>query len=120
MLALAREYEPALHEFERALSLRPDDVDTLCNLAMACHALGHFERSRNSYEAALKRNPSHVPAWLGLARTYLDTDAYQSGAHCYEMAAEHSGYDPEVMAEIAAARVALSESRQCHKSSGGA
>ena len=120
VLALAREYEPALHEFERALSLRPDDVDTLCNLAMACHALGHFERSRNSYEAALKRNPSHVPAWLGLARTYLDTDAYQSGAHCYEMAAEHSGYDPEVMAEIAAARVALSEIRQCHKSSGGA
>lgn len=119
VLALEREYETALHEFELALSLRPHDVDTLCNLAMACHALGHFERSRDSYEAALKRNPSHVPAWLGLARTYLDTDAYQSGAHCYEMAAEHSGYAPEVMAEIAAARVALSEVRQRPESGGG-
>lgn len=108
-LALEGRHEEAETEFKLALALKPEEVDTLCNLAHARHARGDLECARDTWEEALKERPSHVPAWLGLARTYLESGAYQAGARCYEMAALHGGQTPEVMAAIADARAVLVE-----------
>jgi len=107
-LALQGDHEAAVQAFELALAHEPDDLDAICNLALSRHALGDFPRARDAWEDALKHSPCHVPAWLGLARTYLRAGAYQAGARCYEMAALHSGYAPDVISEIAASRSALS------------
>jgi len=108
-LALEERYEEAAREFKMALALKPEEVDTLCNLAHSRHAQGDFACARDTWEEALKERPSHVPAWLGLAKTYLESGAFQAGARCYEMAALHSGGAPEVMAEVANARAELVE-----------
>ncbi|MCJ7822286.1 MAG: tetratricopeptide repeat protein, partial [Armatimonadetes bacterium] len=108
-LALEGRHEEAATEFKLALALEPEELDALCNLAHTRHAQGDLACARDTWEEALKERPSHVPAWLGLAKTYLESGAYQAGARCYEMAALHSGQAPEVMTAIADARAVLVE-----------
>ncbi|UCC68331.1 MAG: tetratricopeptide repeat protein [Armatimonadota bacterium] len=108
-LALEDKHGDAAREFEMALALKPGEVDTICNLALSRQDQGDLERARDTWEEALKQQPRHVPAWLGLARTYLAGGAYEAAAKCYEAAALHSGCAPEVMAEIADARAALAD-----------
>jgi len=105
--ALQEQAQEAAREFELSLALKPGEVDTLCNLAQARQALGELDRARAAWEAALKENACHVPAWLGLARNYWESGVYAASAQCYEMAARHSRGAPDVMGEIAAARAAL-------------
>ena len=112
-LALEGRHEEAATEFKVALALEPEEVDTLCNLAHARHAQGDLACARDTWEEALKERPSHVPAWLGLGKTYLESGAYQAGARCYEMAALHSDQAPDVMAAIADARAVLVELGRC-------
>lgn len=106
-LALQGRHRAALREFKLALALRPDDVDILCNLASSQHSLGDSVGARDGFEKALQRKPEHAPAWLGLAKHYLESGAYQASAHCYEMAARTSLYAPEVLAQVASARERL-------------
>jgi len=107
LLAHAGSHQQAAREFDTAVALRPDDPDMLCNLARSQHEQRCFERARDAWEKVLKRDPSHITAWLGLAKTYLESGAYQAGVKCYQMAARHSGHSPEVMEEIEQARAAL-------------
>jgi len=103
-LAVQGRHRAALREFKLALALHPDDVDILCNLASAQQALGDPAAARDTFEKALQLRPGHAPAWLGVAKSYLEAGAYQASARCYQMAAQVSGRAPEVMAEVASAR----------------
>lgn len=56
-LQMGRAYE-AVKIGERAASLRPDNHETLGNLACAYLVSGHFVEAKKTIDAALKLNPS--------------------------------------------------------------
>ena len=63
-IAVARKglWAEARFRFERALTLDPDNVAALNNLAVACESQGDFDRAREAYEKALSLEPknSHI------------------------------------------------------------
>lgn len=55
-------YEPAVQEYERALSIRPDHLDAHNNLGVALLRLGRFEEAERSLERAQQLDPGHAAA----------------------------------------------------------
>jgi tetratricopeptide (TPR) repeat protein len=85
------------------------EADATC---FAAHlALGEIAQTRGddqtaiaSYEAAIRADAEEPAAWLGLARSYMRSQAYEPAARCYAKAAEVSAGAPHVLAEIAQVR----------------
>ncbi len=52
-------WSEALFRFEQAAASSPQDAQVLNNLAVACEAVGQFERALETYRAALKAEPGN-------------------------------------------------------------
>lgn len=67
LVLLELDQKEAEVELERALTLRPDFPDALCNLALVRSRLGHIEDARRLLERAILLNPEHAEALGNLA-----------------------------------------------------
>lgn len=56
---------PALDNYRRYLTARPDDVRALTRLADCLRLLGHAGEAKRAYDAALQLAPDHAPAASG-------------------------------------------------------
>jgi tetratricopeptide (TPR) repeat protein len=81
-----------------------ENADTYVGMGEALLLQKEWDRALESYESALKLDPRHVGAWLGLARIYLEKQILQAALSCYEKAMNFSGGAPEVMAELTRAK----------------
>ncbi|HEV3444981.1 MAG TPA: tetratricopeptide repeat protein [Gemmataceae bacterium] len=67
-----RKDEDALHDFERAVELRPSADEFRSHLAFALLKLGRIREARAQYEWLRQRQPDNVSVALGLARCQHD------------------------------------------------
>jgi len=81
------------------------------HLALAEIARSHHDNQSAiaAYEAAIGADESEAAPWLGLARCYLESGAYEPAARCYARAVEMAGPDPAIMAEVEQVRRRLAK-----------
>lgn len=76
-LALEKhDFALAAKAFEEGLKVQPDDPDLHFGRAMA-YAESDRKIAREALQAALERNPRHVPALLQLADRHISAEAYE-------------------------------------------
>ena len=64
------DYESALDDYSKAVSLRPDFAESLSNKGAALEALGNTEEALDDYLAALTAAPGFAAAHYNAARLY--------------------------------------------------
>ncbi len=70
-----RDFALAASTFREGLKQHPDDVDLLQGLALALQE-SDAEKAAEVLEAALKRNPRHIPSLLMVADRQIDAEQY--------------------------------------------
>lgn len=88
----------AREAFSTALERSPGDPEILANLAAAEAVLGEVEAAEDSYDAALRANPLHVPSLLGRTRLYLREGDREAALRLVERALELEPDNREAMA----------------------
>ncbi|MEN9633238.1 MAG: hypothetical protein RL077_1642 [Verrucomicrobiota bacterium] len=79
-LALAKhDFALAARAYEEGLKQLPEDPDLLCGRGLA-YAGSNRDLALSSLNAALKRNPRHVPTLLRFATRQIDAEAYEDAA----------------------------------------
>ena len=82
----------AIHLFEIALAIDPNNVDALYNLGIAWLELGRTEEAENAIHQALERKPD--PAYrLGLGRVMAFRGEFESAAEQWRLVADNPGVD---------------------------
>jgi tetratricopeptide (TPR) repeat protein len=94
----------SLGSLQTASDAGAENADTYVGMGEALLIQEEWDRALESYESALKLDPRHVGAWLGLARIYLEQQVLQAALSCFEKAMHFSGGAPEVMAELTRAK----------------
>ena len=80
------DYAAALADFNQALSLNPNDADSLINRGATYRRMGDYDRALADYQEALRINPSHSDAWNSLGTLYLNREDYQRAITNYNEA----------------------------------
>jgi tetratricopeptide (TPR) repeat protein len=70
-------YEEALRDFTQALTLAPDDIQTLAQRGVTYHQLGHYEKAVADFTHTLELAPADVWTLRQRGRSYLDMDQYE-------------------------------------------
>src|SRR6202035_2908943 len=58
-------YDEALAAIDRAVELKPDYIEALCNRGKLLREMGEHEAATDSFERAAGLNPDHMEARLG-------------------------------------------------------
>jgi tetratricopeptide (TPR) repeat protein len=66
----ASEYEEVIASFDRALEIKPDDDEALCNRGVALGNLGRYEEAIASYDKALEIKPDYPSPYFNKACVY--------------------------------------------------
>jgi predicted TPR repeat methyltransferase len=74
-------------DYRRALELRPDEPNTLCNLGTVRRARGDYEGAVALFRAAIARRPDHVASWQNLGSTFENMGKRTEAADAYREAA---------------------------------
>src|SRR4051812_24227378 len=91
-------------ELERALELRPDFADALCNLALVRSRLGRIEDARRLLERALVVAPDHAEAHGNLAGLLREQGEIDASLASYRRAAELRPESPVLASALLLAR----------------
>ena len=99
---MTRQYEEAIAEGERAVSLSPNGADAHAHLAMTLHYVGRPEEAIALFKKATRLNPM-PPNWylFGLGNTYCLAGQYKEAIATIQKAIRHNPDD--LMAHIALA-----------------
>ncbi|MEQ2545076.1 tetratricopeptide repeat protein [Alistipes intestinihominis] len=71
-------YDAALVDYNAALRLSSQDVDILCGRAQLFYNRKDYALSDKDYNEALRINPNHLKAQIGLARNKIEIKQFQS------------------------------------------
>lgn len=71
--------EDALQDLQSSLRWEPEQVPILFTLGKVCLRLQRFDEAQYHFEQCLKQEPSHRGARFYLARTWIDTKAFEKG-----------------------------------------
>jgi tetratricopeptide (TPR) repeat protein len=63
-------YDPALDEYRKAVSLRPNFVDILTKIGMTLREMGELDQAVAAFSKAKEAGPKYVPACIHLGITY--------------------------------------------------
>jgi tetratricopeptide (TPR) repeat protein len=102
LLALERASE-ALPHLRRATQLSAQTAEYHFWLGVAWWALLDFDRERDSYLAALRLDPDHLPARLYLAHNALDRDEWETALMHYRIVLSREPAVPEACHNVAMA-----------------
>ncbi|MCF1502437.1 tetratricopeptide repeat protein [Afifella sp. H1R] len=106
-LRLEGRFAPAEARYRQALSLAPDDADTLVALGLVTASQDKLAEARDFFGRALRLAPSYTDARLGLARLALRAD---DTAEARRLAEEAKARDPEsIEAELLLARIDIAD-----------
>jgi tetratricopeptide (TPR) repeat protein len=97
----------AVAEYERALTLTPDDAGVESRLG-ACHQrLGRNQEARQHYARALELNPRHAGAWNNLGTLEHSQRRFKQAAHAYRRALDVKPTMTTAWKNLGAAQLAL-------------
>jgi len=101
-----RDYEGAEATFLRALTAKPDDPESLANLALALYGQGETETAIGILERVIARHPTFAVAHLYLGRIYLSEKRPNEAAAALQRAAELRPAMGDAQRSLASARSA--------------
>ncbi|MHA1614909.1 MAG: tetratricopeptide repeat protein [Candidatus Thorarchaeota archaeon] len=78
----------ALKSFDRALELKPDEIDTLTDKALALRALGRSEDELDIYKKMSELNKEKWGIWLRLGDLQLEVGDFRSAISSYDKSLE--------------------------------
>ncbi|MGY5870619.1 MAG: tetratricopeptide repeat protein [Candidatus Thorarchaeota archaeon] len=78
----------ALKSFDRALTLKPDDIDTLRDKALALRALGRAEEELAIYKKMSELNKEEWGIWLRLGNLQLEIGDFKEAITSYDNSLE--------------------------------
>lgn len=78
------DYTSSLYEFSQALTLQPEDTDTLFNLALCRKKIGDSQAAIATYLKLLQAMPDNADGWYNLAGCYRDTYGDEQAISCYQ------------------------------------
>lgn len=94
-------YMAAGEQFQRALASDPDNPDYMANLARVRMTAGDAPGAEQLYRQALTVQPSHQPAYHGLAELMLAQNRGQEATAMLSTWASSQPYNPEPQIELA-------------------
>jgi Tfp pilus assembly protein PilF len=104
----AGQYHGAIQQFQRSLTLDPNNADAYYNLAATYYALGKqnndpalLQQAEGLYHQCLDLNPDHVSCYRGLASLLVDSGRQESAFTLVKRWAERSYYSAEPRIELA-------------------
>lgn len=65
-------YDQAIQDFDRALSLKPDTVEALNNRGLAYEQKGDFDRAMQDYDEAIRLQPGYASAFNNRGLLYAE------------------------------------------------
>lgn len=80
-----RQFDKALHHYQQALALNPEDADNSMTQAIgeAYWHLKEYDKAMAQFKQVLDRNPLDARAYYSLGLCYQDTDDYYMAMHNY-------------------------------------
>ncbi|MFN2355244.1 MAG: tetratricopeptide repeat protein [Desulfopila sp.] len=78
------DFTSALHEFSQALTLQPEDTDSLFNLALCQKKTGDNQGAIATYRKLLQAIPDNTDGWYNLGGCYRDTYGDEQAISCYQ------------------------------------
>ncbi len=78
--------EEAIAAYRQALSVRPDDAETLNNIGNVLYARGEAAEAIDSYQKAIRLDPNHADAHNNLANCLLNEKRYPEADVLYQRA----------------------------------
>ncbi|MGB3225714.1 MAG: tetratricopeptide repeat protein, partial [Desulforhopalus sp.] len=78
------DFTSALNEFSQALTLQPEDTDSLFNLALCQKKTGVNQAAIATYRKLLQAIPDNTDGWYNLAGCYRDTYGDEQAISCYQ------------------------------------
>ncbi|HSF49968.1 MAG TPA: tetratricopeptide repeat protein [Nitrososphaeraceae archaeon] len=76
--------EEALEYFNKALSIKPDDINTMINKGTAYNLLGKYHESIKCFDKVLKKLPNDIRILLFKAETLLDMMKYNEAIEYFD------------------------------------
>lgn len=89
-------------ELDKALKLRPNDVDARTTRASVLLELNHLTKAQNDFKRALAGDPDYTDAMRGLANTYAAQGQYQQAENWYRKALRAEPQDHRTRTSLAA------------------
>jgi Tfp pilus assembly protein PilF len=90
-------YNEALADYNRALELRPDDPDTLCNQGTTYGELGRYDKALADYNRALELKPDNPDTLCNRGTIYYKLGMYNEALADYNRALELRPQDPTTL-----------------------
>ena len=94
-------YDMARAEFKRASLDSPFNAVYTANMAGAMQKKGDILHAEQTYRRALDQNPSHQPAWHGLAKLMVDTGRPDEARSLLQSWVGSQPYSPDAHLEMA-------------------
>ena len=99
----------ALALYARALALRPDDVDCLCEFARALSAAGQGERAAHMLNAGLRARPGDLKIVVALGQTLRATNRFDLAVNLWLLCVETMPHLPLAHYELGHALLGRAE-----------
>lgn len=84
--------------YQRALSLRPGNLDLATNVATLNAQLGQRELAERQFRFILQRDSTHAEAWLNLGLVYAQAGQSQAANRAFQQAFRYGADQPAIQA----------------------
>jgi tetratricopeptide (TPR) repeat protein len=81
-----KRYDDAISDFDKALTLKPNYSEALCNKGKSCGTLGRYEEALTAYDAATVLSPDLAEAWLGRGDAFVELRRHQEAIAAFDKA----------------------------------
>lgn len=99
----AMQFAEAAEEYEKALDLKPDNVDALSNLGVTYYRLGELDKAIEVYSRAITIAPKDADLYSNLAAAYVQKQGPDGGTDNLATALEHYQKAIELAPDLAEA-----------------
>ena len=96
-------FDAAIRDFEQAVALKPDDADSLFNLAFTLQRLGKHPEAIERFQRATQLNAYLDRAWYGMGISLVKLGRYEEAAAKFAEAARLQPMNPYAAYQLAGA-----------------
>lgn len=82
----AGRFDKAAEDFDKALALKPDDIDAYCSLGMVYYKLGLPEKAIESFDKAIALKPTYFMAYNNRGLVFMQTGCLVKALQDYDKA----------------------------------
>ena len=100
---------------ERALTIKPDDADTMFNLGFVRHQQHQEEQAVATFREAVRLNPAQDRAWYGMGVALRALERYDEAIDAQNEAARLQPMNPHAWYELGMAHHALGDDAEVKK-----